>query len=223
MLAIPPIALYLPIHISDFWDTALALPSSISHILGIVLGILFVRVKKYHAMTTGLILTASSVYSFPLQQNWSDRLQFRNLNVEVLAETKTILLTDQVNQDITTVVLNKPIVVLDFWNTGCGVCVKKFPALEEVHLIWNQDPDVAIYSVNVPMKRDSIGDAEKFIAQKGYHFPIIYCTSDNFFNTFGLNSFPSILIIRKNEGVESCADIATLNDRLAELKGELEK
>ena len=66
------------------------------------------------------------------------------------------------------------VVVLDLWTTSCGVCFKKFPAVEEQYLAYKDDPRIQFYSVNIPIKRDTLAKTKKFVEKLGYQFETIY-------------------------------------------------
>jgi len=92
--------------------------------------------------------------------------------------------------------IQNKIIVLDFWTTNCGVCFIKFPAYEKIYLKYKGNPKVEIYAVNIPVKRDTIGYAEKRIGKYDYSFPVLYATSDTIPKSLGFNGYPHLIIIK---------------------------
>jgi len=91
------------------------------------------------------------------------------------------------------------LIVLDFWTTTCGVCFKSFPDYEKIYLKYKDNPDVRIYSVNIPVKRDIVGYAKKKIGEYNYTFPVLYADSDTIPKFFGFNSTPHLIIIKNGK------------------------
>jgi len=91
--------------------------------------------------------------------------------------------------------MNK-IIVLDFWTTSCGVCFSAFPNYEKLFLEFKDDPLVNIYSINIPIKRDTVGFAKKRIEKYKYQFPVLYADSDSIPKELDFNTYPHLVIIK---------------------------
>lgn len=91
------------------------------------------------------------------------------------------------------------IVVLDFWNTSCAVCFREFPHFEALYSSYKANPDVQIYAVNIPLDRDTSGQAFAVIERKNrYSFPVL--VGDSAVRAqFGITGFPTIIILKDNE------------------------
>ena len=86
-------------------------------------------------------------------------------------------------------------IVLDFWNTGCGVCFKKFPKLEHYYARYKYNPNVKFFAVNSPLRRDTVGQAAATIQKYGYTFPVLYAENAVVNSAFNVHSFPTVIII----------------------------
>lgn len=90
--------------------------------------------------------------------------------------------------------LNK-IVLLDFWNTSCGVCFKKFPELENLYQKHRQEKNFILQSVNIPISRDTLGMAFKMVDQKNrYSFPVVV-GNEEMRAAFNISAYPTVLLI----------------------------
>jgi len=89
------------------------------------------------------------------------------------------------------------IIVLDFWTTSCSICFKKFPDLEATYLKYKNNPNVEIYSINVPENRDKFQNTITILDKKGYKFPKLYVKSaKEVKDSLNIYSFPHLLILK---------------------------
>ncbi len=86
--------------------------------------------------------------------------------------------------------------ILDFWNTGCGICFREFPKFEELYVKYQSNNDVAIYAVNVKLSRDKEGISFDIISEKGYSFPTLqYGQIEEAKDVFGVTVYPTVLVL----------------------------
>lgn len=101
--------------------------------------------------------------------------------------------------DDTVQVRNKDqLILLDFWTTTCGVCFEKFPDLQKVYDEHKDDDRVAIYSVNVKVRRDTIPQlAETMISERNYTFPV-YFANEGIDTQFNVWAYPTAILIKND-------------------------
>jgi len=95
--------------------------------------------------------------------------------------------------------IHNKVIVLDFWTTSCGLCYQKFAAYEELYLKYKDNPKVELYTVNIPIKRDTIGYAKLRIESYDYSFPNLYADSDTLPKSFGFNKYPHLIIVKNGK------------------------
>jgi len=88
------------------------------------------------------------------------------------------------------------IILLDFWNTSCGVCFKKFPDLERIYRKYQYHNDFVLQSVNIPIDRDTAGMAFHMIERyKQYTFPVVI-GNEAMRSAFGVESYPTLILLK---------------------------
>ncbi len=155
---------------------------------------IFVVNNRYLKALTALFLVigfASFLY-FPNQLNYFFN---RNSRTDVVFPK-----IDFINAEKVPVKLgNHKVIVLDFWTTSCAVCFEKFPDFEKLYLKFKNNPKIKFYSVNVPLKRDSLYKTEKLVKKLGYKFPTIYLTSrEKTEKKLNIDGYPYFVIIKNN-------------------------
>lgn len=153
-----------------------------------------IRNKNFiYSIITGILLSFFVAFIFiPNQRNY-----FVNLDSKRDTIFPQISLVDEKNMAIE--MPNDKIIVLDFWNTSCGVCFKKFPEFEKLYLNFKDNPDVQFYSVNVPLKRDSFEDTIELVNRLGYKYQTIYATlPEDIERKLKIESYPKFIIVKNN-------------------------
>lgn len=142
----------------------------------------------------GLIFTL--LVSFLILPNYQNFILNRNSSRNITF--KQIKLIDK-NCNVVNFDKNK-IIVLDFWNTSCGVCFKKFPEFEKFSKNFENESNIEFYSVNIPLERDKFSDVVNMVSKLNYDFKTIYATSvSEAANNLDVQVYPTILIIKNNK------------------------
>lgn len=92
------------------------------------------------------------------------------------------------------------VVFLNFWATWCPPCVGEMPYIEELYKEYGyNESEVVILGVANPDlgSEGSQEDIVTFLEEEGYTFPVVFDVDYNQMFSYGLNSFPSTLIIDK--------------------------
>ncbi len=111
---------------------------------------------------------------------------------------------------------DKKIVILDFWATWCGPCVRVMPIMEEVANEY-KDKGVILIAVNL---RESPQDIRSFLQEQGLH-PIVALDKDGAVgNVYKAQAIPQTVIIGK-EGIVQAVHVGALPNLKEILKKEL--
>lgn len=86
----------------------------------------------------------------------------------------------------------KPI-ILNFWASWCGPCKMEMPDFQEKYLAMGEE--LQFLMVNMTAGRETQEDAEAFIAQQGYTFPVFYDLDADAAYTYSATSLPTTYFI----------------------------
>jgi thiol-disulfide isomerase/thioredoxin len=89
--------------------------------------------------------------------------------------------------------LRGKVVILDFWATWCGPCRKTMPLLDKFYTEMKPE-NVVVYGVNVWERGGKTDKVKPFIAERGFHFPVLYGTGD-LADAYGVQGIPTLVMI----------------------------
>ena len=87
----------------------------------------------------------------------------------------------------------KPI-VLNFWASWCGPCKMEMPDFNEKYLELGQNVQFLMINLTDGTS-ETVETASSFIAAQGYSFPVLYDTTGEAANTYGIYSIPTTIFI----------------------------
>ena len=90
--------------------------------------------------------------------------------------------------------VGKPI-VLNFWASWCGPCKSEMPEFQEVYE--EMGDEVQFLMVNATVSGDTVAGAKSFIQQYGYTFPVLFDTTGEALQVYGVDAFPTTWFLDK--------------------------
>ena len=196
LILAPVFLLYFPVHASDLRGSMMAIPSTLAHISGVLAGILLTRLSS-QAKVAFLVsfMTGSLWITTAGYDRWKSKINFGTYTGIVDEPTPAFLLKNSDGQSVNRASMVGKFVVLDFWNTSCGVCFKKFPELQQYYAKYKTSSNVQFFAVNSPLRRDTVGQAAATMQRYGYTFPVLYAENAAVDSAFNVHSFPTVIII----------------------------
>ncbi len=82
-------------------------------------------------------------------------------------------------------------VLLDFWASWCGPCIRSMPALEKIHADY-RDQGLVVLGIDVGEKRETV---EKFLLTKPIPYPVIMGDEAGIPAAYGVAVFPTFVMI----------------------------
>ncbi|QNN21395.1 DUF2092 domain-containing protein [Planctomycetales bacterium ZRK34] len=111
----------------------------------------------------------------------------------------------------------KDIVVLDFWATWCGPCVRAMPIIESVVTDY-KGKNVVLYAVNLREDKPKI---EKFLKARKLDVNVLMDTDGSIADKYQVKGIPQTVIIDR-DGTVQVVHVGLLPDLKAQLAGELD-
>ncbi len=218
-LAIPPFLMYSPIHILYFNSTLISLPSTLGHFAGIFFGILlYFSNKKMRIPFVILMYILFYWLSFIGYKYWLYRINFGTFTGHINMYKKISFEGKSEKGHLTNSHFSGKVLVLDFWNTRCGVCFEKFPLLQKTYEKYKFNNNILIYAVNKQLQNDDESNVFQMIKERGYTFPVLLPSDKSISEKFEITSYPTTLIIDKDGYVIFKGDIADAINILEKFK-----
>lgn len=182
-----------------------SLPIFTLHLTGIVAGFLYLQIKNSYLKLIPFLFSAifAVFMFFPGWDYWLHLESYGTFTGQINEYTPNFKFESfDINKKlITDNDFQNKIVLLDFWNTSCGVCFQKFPLLESFYQKHKTDNDLVILAVNKPIEEDKPNIAFEVIKNKGYAFPVVIPKDENMPEKYGVTFYPTTLIINKKGNI----------------------
>ena len=103
-------------------------------------------------------------------------------------EGKTVSLAD----------LKGKTLILDFWATWCGPCVRSFPAMQKAVDKFKEDENIQFLFINTWERGDNVlKNVTKFIEDKKYNFHVLMDLESKVVEAYGVEGIPTKFIVDK--------------------------
>lgn len=179
-------------------SSSISWPSTLAQFAGIALGFWINRVKLKYKLIIGLLWTGFSIWVMLSGYDlWLHRVDYGTFMGTVDEVAASYILTDSENNSYSNQDFIKNLLVLEFWNTGCGFCFKEMPEFQKLFDQYSKNGKVKFYSVNAPSRYDTLGYAEFLLNKYQFSFPLLFASED-IVNKFGIEVYPTYLILERN-------------------------
>jgi len=104
--------------------------------------------------------------------------------------------------------LDNKIIIIDVWNTSCGICIKNFPDFEKLKNEFSNDTTLKFYTLNIPINETF--ENKEAIAKytNSYSFEKLYAGKD-VQKRLGIVAVPVYIIIDKNKKIRYIGSLNT--------------
>jgi len=107
-------------------------------------------------------------------------------------------LMDLAGKEVTLASLKGKVVLLDFWATWCGPCVKAMPSIQKISEDY-KGKDVVILGVNTWERKEGAG--KKYMTDKGFTYGCLLA-GDDLAVAYGISGIPTLIVIGKDGKIE---------------------
>ena len=158
-----------------------------------------------------LVFIVMSFSAFAVKSNKKEDVKMPN-----------IVLYDQYGKKHSLEEYKGKVVVINFWATWCGYCVRELPEFEKVYKEFGSNKkDVVILGVAGPKTKENPNnvDVEKdkiisFLKKKNVTYPTLMDEAGKSFDDYGIKYFPTTYVINKNGYLEGFVNGAISGEQL---------
>jgi len=147
---------------------------------------------------------------------WLNKLNYGTLTGRITQPFPNTRFLNEDNRLITNTDLRDHLVVLDFWNRGCGVCFRKFPVLQEKYCKYLPDKHIEIYAVNIPVRNDRADAGFQLIRRKNYTFPVMILQDTSLLRKLQIRAVPVVLIVKNGSEIIFKGEIEDIDSFLSD-------
>lgn len=189
---------------SYYSDNPLNYPVWMGGIAAVLLTSLLLYIKVQLRITIPVSLVLALLEYFIFYPNWFSYFtqkppeQFRVFNSK---------LVDINNKEITAADFKGKVVLLDIWHSACYYCIEDFPELQALYNEYKDDSTVKIFSLNIPLERDSSIRPSKYTDP--YTFGKLYFQDQQEYQRFADRAVPLVLILDKQLRTRYAGELQT--------------
>lgn len=197
IILIPSLIVLFFLNIISFKEAWVSFPSNVFLMLGILLGFIYSKNKRIVNIIALTLLVGG--WELIGQKIYTNKMLYGSYNQKTMSNFPSIRLADSSNIVLNTST-NDKIVILDFWNTGCGVCFRLFPYIDSV----NKKIDTNKYDirlVNIPLNGQKRNQNFSRLNEFPYKIKQLFANDESIADSFNIVAYPTTLIIKNNKVV----------------------
>jgi len=179
-------------------STFVSWPSTLAQFAGIGFGFWINKVSYRYKIFLGLLWVGFSFWVMLSGYNlWLNKYNFGSYLGKVHEEAPSFIFTDSNNKTFSNQDFSKSTLVLEFWYTGCKYCFNDMPKFQKMFDQYGESGKVLFYSVNTPIREDSLGFAQSLLDKYHFNFPLLFASGDAI-QDFKIIGYPTYLILERN-------------------------
>jgi thiol-disulfide isomerase/thioredoxin len=157
-----------------------------------------------------LFLGLFSYYAIP---NYTSYVMNKNSMPKAIPQD--IRLVDRAGNTFSISELKGKVIVLDFWNSTCSVCFKKFPEFDILYETYRTRKDIVFYAVNLKIKELDIHEIWLQSDKIQYDFPLAFTDDENsvrLIKELEIQGVPTFIIIDRDFNIKYSGELITENN-----------
>lgn len=185
-----------------YWDiTTISLPDIICRILVVTLSCLFFTLKSYFKAFPIVLALSVLVYcTFWGFSFWSHKISHGSFTGVIEQKINADMILSDSDSSEAKLSFSSDFILLDVWNTHCGVCYKAFPKLQHLYNEYADNQQINIYAVHHREKKEDYKTGAIILENEGFTFPCLSGDRDNdFLIECGVRVYPTVLILNKDK------------------------
>jgi thiol-disulfide isomerase/thioredoxin len=157
------------------------------------------RKTQYKSLFVTCSIFIVALLSFVAYPNYCSYLSGAYRKKQKMIDSRVYLPIVKNNGDTTSIsIMNKKLIIIDAWYTGCGICIKQFPEFEKLAMKYKIDTNIYFATLNIPLKNE-ISNNIAFDLTKKYSFAKLKALDNINDNKWDIQSYPTILVFDQNK------------------------
>ena len=195
VISVPIILVLFFFNVLQFNDTIVSIPSNSFLLISTLTAYFFYKSKNYLLPFSFILLCFFWMYSG--KKMFFNYISFGSINGKVNEKMPATAMYE--SSGIETKVSSIPkTLILDFWNSRCGVCYAQFPFVDSINKIIDT-AKYALFVVNIPFKEEKKEDNFKLLDPFNYSFKKVFVANESVMDSFKITSFPTTLVVKQND------------------------
>lgn len=194
VLLLPLFLILFFVNILDFQISRTSIPGNIFFVLGCLAGFYFAKTKKWLILFSLFVLLCC--WELSGNKLLSNKMNFGTYSQRVFTPIPRVQLVDS-NATPLQIADNNKIIILDFWNSGCGVCFRLFPFVDSINKQIDRNK-FEIRLVNIPMNGQKKKDNFRILNRFPYSIDQVFAENISVADSFGVVAYPTTIVIKNN-------------------------
>lgn len=112
-------------------------------------------------------------------------------------------LKDQNHQEVSLSDHAGKIVYINFWGTWCPACRQEISDMQKLYDTYADSDEVQVLTLVYPNsgREGSVEEIQAFLQENDITFPVLFDETGSVFAQYGINAFPTVFVIDKNQNV----------------------
>lgn len=191
----------IPIRILHFESTSFNLIHSLCTLWAFIITVLYCEYKRMLITILGCL-----IWLFGMTEGiarWQEYVNHERHATKEIVNVADCRIEDT-NGTFPLGELKADYILLDFWASSCTACIKKFPELQELSEMYQQDSTVFIASIFVKNEKrnETIATGKSIVEKKECSFPVFSIANDNpLIPRAQVMIYPTVIILDKSHNV----------------------
>lgn len=199
MFMTPFLLVYGVVSLNSIYTTGFfaTVPIWISGVFSGLLGYFtYAKIKRHKIKGVVSLSIFLAIINFIFIHNWFVFAFEKDFVKEKFPEMSLI---DISNKPVNISMQKGNLLVIDLWSTSCGVCIEKFPDYEKLSLKYSDNPNIKFYTLNLPLRRDSIDNASNYVSD--YKFESLFTPDKSSWKALQIQKVPQYVIVNKDSEI----------------------
>lgn len=210
-LILPGLLIEVPVEIA-VETSAASIPNRVLILLSILLGWICFKIRPlgWKIAFSAVSLAAYLWVAYDGYDLWINKVNHGTFTGKMFEQAagRSLEFRDETGAVVRLSDLSEDYVILDFWYSGCGLCIKAFPQVQELYEKYRLDDRVALYGVFCRRGDETFATGAEIISGRGHAFPgLMMEMSDPALKELGVDGYPTVLVFDRERDLVFRGDI----------------